>query len=96
MVLRLHFRCHLRRVGRLRQAKADLRGCLLQPHRPPVWTDIINSTQKEYPAGDTTPPDGAERIELCRKSGLRATDFCYEKVKDANNEIKSVRHTYYE
>lgn len=62
----------------------------------PVWTDIINSTQKEYPAGEIAPPEGADRVELCRKSGMRATDFCYEKIKDANNEVKSVRHTYYE
>lgn len=62
----------------------------------PVWTDIINASQKDHPAGDITPPESADRIELCQKSGMRATDFCYEKIKDANGEIKSVRHTYYE
>lgn len=62
----------------------------------PIWTDIMNATQKEHPAGDIPPPDTAERIELCQKSGMRATDFCYEKVKDANGEVKSVRHTYFE
>lgn len=60
----------------------------------PIWTDIANATQTEYPAGDIAPPDGAERVEVCRKSGMRATDFCYEKVKDASGEIKSVRSTY--
>ncbi|MBX7207755.1 MAG: transglycosylase domain-containing protein [Verrucomicrobiaceae bacterium] len=62
----------------------------------PVWTDVVNATQKEHPAGEISPPEGADRVELCRKSGMRATDFCYEKVKDASGEIKSVRHTYYE
>lgn len=60
----------------------------------PVWTDIINASQGGYPARDVSPPDGAERVELCRKSGMRATDFCYEKIKDASGEIKSVRSTY--
>lgn len=60
----------------------------------PVWTDIINASQGGYPARDVPPPDGAERVELCRKSGMRATDFCYEKIKDASGEIKSVRSTY--
>ena len=62
----------------------------------PVWADIMNATQKDHPAGDIAPPEGGERIELCQKSGMRATDFCYEKVKDANGEVKSVRHTYFE
>ena len=62
----------------------------------PVWTDIVNASQKEHPAADIPPPDSAERVELCQKSGMRATDFCYEKIKDGSNEVKSVRHTYYE
>ncbi len=62
----------------------------------PVWSDIMNASQKDHPAGEILPPEGAERIELCRKSGMRATDFCYEKIKDANNEVKSIRHTYFE
>ena len=60
----------------------------------PIWTDIINASVQKYPAGDILPPADAEKVELCRKSGMRATDFCYEKVKDANGEIKSIRHTY--
>lgn len=62
----------------------------------PIWTDVMNATQKNYPAGDIAPPDNAERVELCRTSGLRATDFCYEKIKDSKGEVKSVRNTYYE
>jgi hypothetical protein len=62
----------------------------------PVWTDIMNASQKDHPAGEIPPPEGADRIELCQKSGLRATDFCYEKIKAENDEVKSVRHTYYE
>ncbi len=62
----------------------------------PIWTDIINASQKNYPGKEITPPDGAERVELCRTSGMRATDFCYEKIKDASGEIRSVRSTYEE
>ena len=62
----------------------------------PIWTDIINASAQSYPPTEILPPDNAEKVELCRKSGMRATDFCYEKIKDANGEVKSVRHTYEE
>jgi penicillin-binding protein 1A len=62
----------------------------------PVWTDIINASVKSHPAEAIPPPDGAEHVELCRKSGMRATDFCYEKITDGNGETKSVRATYEE
>ena len=62
----------------------------------PIWTDIINSATGTYPATEINPPETAERVELCKKSGLRATDYCYEKIKGADGVEKSVRDTYTE
>jgi membrane peptidoglycan carboxypeptidase len=62
----------------------------------PIWTDIINASVKGHTAQDFTPPESADRVEVCRSSGLRATDFCYEKIKGPDGVSKSVRNTYYE
>jgi penicillin-binding protein 1A len=62
----------------------------------PIWTDIINVTAKSNAPQEISPPESAERVEICRKSGLRATDFCYEKIKGPDKVEKSVRNTYFE
>jgi membrane peptidoglycan carboxypeptidase len=62
----------------------------------PIWTDIMNAAATSSPATEITAPDTAERIELCSKSGLRATDYCYEKVKGDDGIEKSIRATYIE
>lgn len=62
----------------------------------PIWTDIINASTKGHTAQDFNPPESAEKVEICRASGLRATDFCYEKIKAADGTSKSVRNTYFE
>jgi len=62
----------------------------------PIWTDIINASTKGHTAQEFNPPDSAEKVEICRASGLRATDYCYEKIKAADGTSKSVRNTYAE
>ncbi|MES2506880.1 MAG: transglycosylase domain-containing protein [Verrucomicrobiota bacterium] len=62
----------------------------------PIWTDIINATAKARAPQEINPPETAERIEICRVSGLRATDFCYDKVKGPDGVERSVRSTYSE
>ncbi|HAL73291.1 MAG TPA: hypothetical protein DCP71_16135 [Verrucomicrobiales bacterium] len=62
----------------------------------PIWTDIINATVKTRAPQEINPPETAERIEICRVSGLRATDFCYDKVKGPDGVERSVRSTYSE
>lgn len=62
----------------------------------PIWTDIINATAKARSPQEINPPETAERIEICRVSGLRATDFCYDKVKGPDGVERSVRSTYSE
>ena len=59
----------------------------------PIWTDIINASTKVRTPQEINPPETAERIEVCRVSGLRATDYCYDKVKGADGIERSVRST---
>ena len=61
----------------------------------PIWTDIMNTSQKHHPAAQIAPPVEAEAVEICEKSGLRATDFCYEETE--NDGVKrNLRCTYTE
>jgi membrane peptidoglycan carboxypeptidase len=66
----------------------------------PIWCDIMNSAQTNYAGGDFSPPVGVEKLELCKHSGMRVTDFCYEKMqgKTANGVVveRSVRSSYTE
>ncbi|GEP44997.1 hypothetical protein BGE01nite_42880 [Brevifollis gellanilyticus] len=62
----------------------------------PIWTDIVNASTKGHTAQDFNPPESAEKVEICRASGLRATDFCYDKIKAADGTSKNVRNTYFE
>lgn len=62
----------------------------------PAWVDMMNATTTRFPPEEIEPPQTAERIEMCQRSGMRATDFCYEKVKGPDGVEKSVRSTYYE
>jgi penicillin-binding protein 1A len=62
----------------------------------PIWTDIINASAQAHAPQEIHPPESAEKVEICRKSGLRATDFCYEKVRGPDRVEKSVRNTYFE
>lgn len=62
----------------------------------PAWVDMMNATTSRFPPEEIEPPSTAERIEMCQRSGQRATDYCYEKVKGADGVEKSVRATYFE
>jgi membrane carboxypeptidase/penicillin-binding protein len=62
----------------------------------PVWTDIINATVQSYPPAEISLPPGAERVELCKKTGMKATDFCFDRITLADGREQSVRSTYVE
>ena len=62
----------------------------------PIWTDIINQTVETFPPAEIAPPPGAERVELCKKTGMRATNFCYEKKIGTDGQERNVLHTYTE
>jgi len=62
----------------------------------PAWVDLVNASTTRFVPREIAPPQVAERVEICQRSGMRATDYCYEKVKGPDGREKSVRCTYFE
>ena len=66
----------------------------------PVWVDVMNAAADHYPPQEIKQPTstsgGLKKVEICWKSGLLATDKCYEAVKTANGDTVQRRTTYME
>jgi len=61
----------------------------------PVWVDVMNASAEHYPPKDISQPRGLERVNICAKSGLLATDKCVEKIKTSEGEAEE-KTTYLE
>jgi penicillin-binding protein 1A len=62
----------------------------------PVWVDVMNVANERYPAKEIPAPKGIQKAEICLRSGLLATDKCYDTIKTANGETVKKRTTYIE
>jgi penicillin-binding protein 1A len=62
----------------------------------PVWVDIMNVAAEKYPPREFKQPAGLKKIEICSRSGLLATDKCYDAVKSATGDTVQRRTTYEE
>jgi membrane peptidoglycan carboxypeptidase len=62
----------------------------------PIWSDTMNVAQQMFASEIIEPPPGVERVELCEKSGRRATDFCFEPLPGPDGKERSIRSTFYE
>ena len=62
----------------------------------PIWVDIMNVAAKSYPPREIKRPENLKEIEICSRSGLLATDKCYDAVKAANGDTLQRRTTYTE
>ncbi|HEY3602127.1 MAG TPA: PBP1A family penicillin-binding protein [Chthoniobacterales bacterium] len=62
----------------------------------PVWVDLMNASIAKYPPHDFPVPAGVHTVEICSKSGLLATDKCYEDVPSAGGTAVRRRTTYRE
>jgi membrane carboxypeptidase/penicillin-binding protein len=62
----------------------------------PVWVDIMNAAAQRYPPREITRPPNLKEIEICSRSGLLATDKCYDAVKSASGDTVQRRTTYME
>src|SRR6266516_4507924 len=60
----------------------------------PVWVDVMNAAAKSYPPREIKEPSGLKQIEICSRSGLLATDKCYDAVNTANGDAVQRRTTY--
>src|SRR5438128_4579889 len=55
----------------------------------------MNASAEHYPPKEIPQPRGLERINICAKSGLLATDKCVEKIKTSEGETEG-KTTYLE
>jgi len=62
----------------------------------PVWVDIMNAAAQRYPSREIKQPANLKQVEICSRSGLLATDKCYDAVKTANGDNVQRRTTYME
>ena len=62
----------------------------------PVWVDIMNAAAQQYPPREIRQPSNLNQIEICWRSGLLATDKCYDAVKSAAGDTVQRRTTYTE
>ena len=62
----------------------------------PIWVDVMNAANERYPAKEIPAPKGIQKAEICLRSGLLATDKCYDNVKAADGTTVHRRTTYIE
>jgi penicillin-binding protein 1A len=62
----------------------------------PIWVDIMNAAASSYPPREIKRPENLKEIEICSRSGLLATDKCYDAIKTANVDTVRRRTTYTE
>jgi 1A family penicillin-binding protein len=62
----------------------------------PVWVDITNAAAERYPPREIQQPANLKQVEICSRSGLLATDKCYDTVKITNGDTVQRRTTYME
>jgi penicillin-binding protein 1A len=62
----------------------------------PVWVDVMNAAVERYPAKEIPQPSTLKKVEICSRSGLLATDKCYDSVKGPTGDAVQKRTTYME
>ena len=63
----------------------------------PVWVDAMNAAKPSFQPSTIPFPEGAQTVEICRKSGRRATDACYDELPGSEDgDRRIVRSTYKE
>jgi 1A family penicillin-binding protein len=62
----------------------------------PVWNDIVNAAAEHYPPREIKQPASLKKVEICSRSGLLATDKCYDAVKTETGDLVQRRTTYME
>src|SRR5207244_5949073 len=60
----------------------------------PVWVDVMNTAAKSYPPREIKQPANLKQVEICSRSGLLASDKCYDAVNTANGDAVQRRTSY--
>src|SRR5438270_7216101 len=62
----------------------------------PAWVDIMNTAAARYSPREIKRPPGLKEVEICLRSGMLATDKCYDTVRGAEGDSVQRRTTYTE
>jgi penicillin-binding protein 1A len=62
----------------------------------PVWVEVMNAAAAHYPPEEMRRPQSLKDVEICWRSGMLATDKCYDTVKGPNGDPVRKRTTYTE
>ncbi len=62
----------------------------------PVWVDVMNAAAMSYPPVEIKRPPGLTDLETCTRSGMLATDKCYDAIRGPTGDIVQKRTTYME
>ena len=61
----------------------------------PVWVAVMNAAAEHYPPHEIKHP-ALKQVEICSRSGLLATDKCYDAIQTASGDAVQRRTTYME
>ena len=77
--------------------KTIFRGAFSNEIALPIWVEFMNASFSRFPADEIPRPANLQKYEICRSSGLLATDKCVEVQKDATTgDSLEHRMTYFE
>lgn len=62
----------------------------------PIWVDAMNAAAEKFPSKEVAMPQNVQTVEVCQRSGLRATDNCYDHKEAASGQSLYTRSTYRE
>src|ERR1051326_2924465 len=62
----------------------------------PVWVEVMNAAAAHYPPEEMRRPQSLKDVEICWRSGMLATDKCYDTVKGQIGDPVRKRTTYTE
>jgi 1A family penicillin-binding protein len=62
----------------------------------PVWVDVMNAAAASDPPLEVKRPADLKDVEICTRSGMLATDKCYDAIKGLTGDVVQKRTTYVE
>src|SRR6202011_2358141 len=62
----------------------------------PVWVEIMNAAAALDPPMEIKRPAGLKDVEICTRSGMLATDKCYDAIQGPTGDVVQKRMTYLE
>jgi len=61
----------------------------------PAWCDVMNASLSVFSPTEVPLPDNAITVEVCRRTGMRATDSCYDQVPNPDSELPLYERSTY-